>query len=141
MRVLALDLGTRRIGVAVSDASGTLASPVGAIERSPSRSDDHRRVADLVAEHQAELVLVGLPLSLDGSTGPAARQALAEVTDLEAVLTVPVETRDERFTTVTADRHLAAQGVKSRQRRGRIDAAAATVLLQSWLDARSRHDG
>jgi len=98
---------------------------------------DHRRIADLVAEVEAECVVVGLPLSLDGSIGPAAEKALAEVERLAAVLSVPVETYDERLTTVTAERVLREQGVTGRRRRQVIDQVAASVLLQAWLDARS----
>ncbi|MGH9244432.1 MAG: Holliday junction resolvase RuvX [Acidimicrobiales bacterium] len=138
MRVLALDLGSRRIGVALSDPSGTLASPVATITRARQRVDDHRRIAELVAEHQAERVVVGLPLSLDGSVGPAARGVLAEVDELAGTLAVPVETFDERFTTVTADGYLREAGRRGRQRVGVVDQAAAAVLLQAWLDGPGR---
>ncbi|MGH9186987.1 MAG: Holliday junction resolvase RuvX [Acidimicrobiales bacterium] len=134
-RVLALDLGARRIGVAVSDPGGVLASPLGMVERhSRDRAVDHGRIAASVAEHGAERVVVGLPLSLDGRVGPAARTILEEVDELRDVLGVPVDTYDERFTTVTAARHLREAGVKSRARTAVVDEAAATVLLQAWLD-------
>jgi putative Holliday junction resolvase len=136
VRILALDLGTRRIGVAVSDATETLASPRPLIERSGDRPRDHRRIADVVAEEEAGLVLVGMPLSLDGGEGPAAAAARAEVDELRGVLAVPVEVHDERLTTVTAHRLLAEQGLDSRERRSRVDGAAAAVLLQAWLDGR-----
>jgi putative Holliday junction resolvase len=136
VRILALDLGTRRIGVAVSDTTETLASPRPAVERSGDPARDHRRIAEVAAEEEVELVLVGLPLSLDGTEGPAAQAARAEVAALEHVLPVPVEVHDERLTTVTAHRLLAEQGLDSRKRRSVVDGAAAAVLLQSWLDAR-----
>ena len=82
--------------------------------------------------------MVGLPLSLDGSVGPAAAAALAEVERLGATTELPVDTYDERFTTVTADRHLRAQNMKGRARRQVIDQVAAAVMLQSWLDGRPR---
>jgi putative holliday junction resolvase len=138
VRVLALDLGKRRVGVAASDRSGTLASPHSVLVRSGHWGDDHRRVAELVAELEAEAVVVGLPLSLDGGAGPAARQALREIEALRALLDVPVHSYDERFTTVTAEAALGAQGVKGQARRRVVDQAAAAVLLQSWLDGRSR---
>jgi putative Holliday junction resolvase len=138
VRVLALDLGSRRIGVAVSDVTGTLASPVTVLSRSGQRPDDHDRIAGLVAEHEAERVIVGLPLSLDGSVGSAARGVLDEVDDLRRRLPVPVETVDERFTTVTAHDQLREAGKTGRQRAGVIDSAAAAVLLQSWLDGAGR---
>jgi putative Holliday junction resolvase len=137
VRVLALDLGTRRVGVAVSDATETLASPRPFVARSGDRARDHRRIAELVTEEEAGLVLVGLPLSLDGSEGPAARSARAEVEELRAALPVPVEVHDERLTTVTAHRLLADQGLDARRRRSVVDGAAAAVLLQTWLDARA----
>lgn len=140
MRVLALDLGARRIGVALSDPSGTLASPYEVVARSGSTDADHRRVARLVEETGAGRVVVGLPLSLDGSTGPAARKALVEVDQLAAVLGVPVETVDERFTTVTADRSMIERGMKAPARRKVVDQVAAAVLLQAWLDSRPRTD-
>ena len=134
-RALALDLGAKRIGVATSDAGGVLASPRTTVERSGDRRRDHRRIGELVAEEEAGIVVVGLPRSLDGSNGPAAAAALAEVEELAEVLTVPVVTHDERFTTVTAHEQLRAAGVDGRRRRTVIDQQAAAVLLQSWLDA------
>lgn len=136
MRALALDLGTKRIGVAVSDPSGTLASPLGVLTRSGDRARDHQRIAQLVADTGAERVVVGLPLSLDGSVGPAAAAVLEEVDELAAALGVPVETYDERLTTVTADRALSERGLRAEARRRVVDKAAATVLLQAWLDGR-----
>lgn len=137
MRVVGVDLGSRRIGVAVSDRGGRLASPVQVLERTGDPARDRRALAALVAELGAERVVVGLPLSLDGSVGPAAQAALDEVDALADHLDVPIETYDERFTTVTADQLLREQGRSARQRRGSVDMAAATVLLQAWLDGRS----
>jgi putative Holliday junction resolvase len=138
---LGLDLGARRIGGAISDSDGRVATPIGTVEREPSknRSVDHRTIAGLVAEWGAEVVAVGLPLSLDGSTGPAAAAVLAEVAELAQVLAVPVETVDERFTTVTAAGQLKASGVRGRDRKKVIDQTAATVLLQAWLDRQERN--
>jgi putative holliday junction resolvase len=136
VRVLALDLGERRIGVAVSDPSGTLASPHGVIERARDRAEDHAAIAALVTELDAERVVVGLPLSLSGATGPAAEAALSEATALASVLGVPVETFDERLTTVAASRSMRAGGTKARKQRKRIDEMAAAVMLQNWLEQR-----
>ena len=136
-RALGIDLGTARIGVAVSDSEGRVATPVATVARhGRDRAADHRRLAELVEEWEAAVVVVGLPLSLDGTRGPAADAALAEVEQLRGALAVPVETVDERFTTVTADRALRQQGVKGKSRTAVIDQAAAAVLLQSWLDQR-----
>jgi putative Holliday junction resolvase len=135
MRVLALDLGSVRIGVAVSDPTGTLASPYDTVVRSGDQERDHRRIAELVEEVGAERVVVGLPLSLDGSVGPAAQLVLDEVAPLEERLAPrPVEVFDERFTTVTAHQLLADGGTRSRGRRKVVDQAAAAVLLQAWLE-------
>jgi putative holliday junction resolvase len=133
MRALGIDLGSKRIGVALS--SGSLATPYEVLQRSGDRRRDHRAIAALAAEAEAEVVVVGMPLSLDGSMGPAARAAAAEAAELAALLTVPVETYDERLTTVTADRQLMAQGLDAAARRRVVDKVAASILLQAWLDA------
>ena len=138
MRVAGIDLGTRRIGVAVSDATGTLASPHTVVERSGDVAADHRRLAEIVSEVGAERVVVGLPLSLGGEAGAAARSAAAEAAALAGVVGVPVETYDERLTTVTAQRALRSGGTRAKAQRGVIDKAAAAVLLQAWLDGRPR---
>ena len=134
MRVLALDLGSRRIGVAVSDLTGTVASPFTVLERSKSRRHDHDRIATLVRDEEVELVVIGLPLSLSGDEGPAARAARTEARALATLIAVPIETFDERLTTVTAERALAEAGVRGRARRQVVDKIAAAVILQSFLD-------
>src|SRR5437588_792424 len=121
-------------GVATRPSSSLTATPVDTINRSGAgHAVDHRAVAALGDEWDAGVVVVGLPLSLDGTDGPAARGVRAEVVELDTALEVPVETIDERFTTVTADRHLRQQGVRGKGRTAVIDRAAAAVLLQSWL--------
>jgi putative Holliday junction resolvase len=137
-RVVALDLGTRRIGVAYSDSGRTLASPWGTVPRSGDSVRDRAALVSVVREVEAVVVVVGLPLSLSGGRGPAALAALDEVTALRSVLEplgVSVETADERFTTVEAQRSLTASGRSAKASRSVIDSAAAMVLLQSWLDA------
>jgi putative holliday junction resolvase len=134
VRALALDLGSKRIGIALS--AGSLATPYEVLQRSGDRVRDHRAVAEHVAETEAEVVVVGLPLSLDGSVGPAAERVLAEVDDLAGALDVPVETWDERLSTVTAERSLMEQQMRAQARRRVVDKVAAAVILQSWLDAR-----
>jgi putative Holliday junction resolvase len=135
-RVLALDLGTKRIGVAASDPGQILASPHTVLARARTHAEDHRAIAAIVDELGAERVVVGLPLQLDGRQGLAAQSALSEVDELAAVLPVPVETWDERLTTVAADRSMMARGMKAPARRKVVDQVAAAVLLQSWLDRR-----
>jgi putative Holliday junction resolvase len=124
VRALALDFGAARTGVAVSDSTGTLARPVCVVERAASDVGLERLVA-LVAEHEAEVVVVGLPLTLRGERGEQALATEAFVETLRARLDVPVETEDERFTTTLAIRT-----------RGRApeDAVAAAHLLQGWLE-------
>lgn len=134
-RALGLDVGTRRIGVAVSDSAGTVATPYEVVPRAGDRTADHRRVGALVDEVGAGVVVVGLPVSLDGSLGPAARAILSEVEELRAALSVEVVTWDERLSTVEAERSLRTTGVRKADRRRVVDQVAATVILQSWLDA------
>ena len=134
-RVLGLDLGSRRIGVAIS--SGTVATPHTVLERSKHRAADHAAIAKLVEELEAERVVVGLPLSLDGKMGPAATAAAEEAGALGEVVGVPVETYDERLTTVTADRSLSSLGLRGHARRRVVDKVAAAVILQDWLDRSS----
>lgn len=142
MRVLALDLGAKRIGVAVSDSAGTVATPVQTIERHGDRQRLHRELAELVAEWEADVVLLGLPVALDGSLGPAAQGVLAERDELAVALPVPIEVHDERLTTRIADRALRARGdLDARARRRVVDATAAAVILQDWLDRRRGTQG
>jgi putative holliday junction resolvase len=124
VRVLALDYGAARTGVAVSDPTGTLARPVCVVERASSVAGLDR-VVSLVAEHEAGLVLVGMPLTLRGERGEQARATEAFVESLRTRLAIPVETYDERFTTTLAQ-----------QTGGRApeDAVAAAHLLQGWLE-------
>jgi putative Holliday junction resolvase len=129
---MALDIGERRIGVAVSDPSGTLARPHAVIQRR-SKVMDFAAVARLVAELEVERVVVGLPLSLNGEIGPQARRVTRYAQALAQALEVPVELYDERYSTVTADALLAESG---RKRRVPIDAAAAAVILQDYLESR-----
>ena len=136
-RVLGVDLGTRRIGLARSDASGTLASPLRVLARSGDVSEDHRAIIAAAREEEADRIVVGFPRSLSGDIGPAARAVQAEVDELRAVAgdDFAIVVHDERFTTVTAERNLVEAGV-GRSARGRVrDAAAAAVMLQSYLEA------
>jgi putative Holliday junction resolvase len=135
LRVVGVDLGSRRIGVAVSDPTGTIASPHSVIQRSGDPAADRRAVAAVVDEVGAERVVVGLPLSMNGTAGPAARAALEEVEAMAEVVSVPVVAHDERLTTVTADRSMLARGMKAPARRKVVDQVAAAVMLQSWLEA------
>ncbi len=136
-RALGVDLGTRRIGLARSDPSGVLASPWRTLVRSGDADADRAAIVAAAHEVSATVIVVGLPRSLSGRDGAAARAARAEADALGAVAgAVPVVLHDERFTTHTAARDLRAAGVAARDQRDRIDAAAAAVMLQGWLDGR-----
>jgi putative Holliday junction resolvase len=140
-RVVAFDLGSRRIGVAYSDRRRTLASPWGAVTRSGDDDRDVAALLDVVREVEAVVVVVGIPLSLSGRAGPAAQAAGMEAAALRVALEplgVVVETADERFTTTEAQRSLTAAGRSAKASRTVIDSAAAMVLLQAWLDAAAR---
>jgi len=124
VRILALDYGAARTGVAVSDATGTIAIPLEVVARATT-PDGLARISDLVDEQEAERVVVGMPLTLRGERGEQARETEGFVRDLRALLDVPVETYDERFTTALAARGTAS-GVPE-------DARAAAHLLESYL--------
>jgi putative Holliday junction resolvase len=140
VRALGLDLGEKRIGVALSDSGGRVATPYELVLRTGQRSRDHERLAELVADTEAEVVVVGLPLSLDGTVGSAATGVQHEVAELRSVLSVEVVTWDERLSTVEAERRLRARGLSGKRRRRVVDQVAATVILQSWLDADHTHN-
>ncbi len=132
MRTLGVDLGSVRVGVALSDPTGTLASPLTVLARS---ADVLSRLAALAEEHAVGAIVVGLPRSLDGRERRAAQAARAEAVLLSERVAVPVHLQDERLSSVAAHAGLAAAGKTARQRRGSVDASAAAVLLQSWLES------
>lgn len=136
MRALGIDLGAKRIGVALANSEGTLATPFEVVARSGDRARDHSTIAELAEETGAQALVVGLPLSLDGSVGAAASSALAEADELAAATGLPVEMWDERLTTVSADRDLMTLDMKAGARRRVVDKVAAAVMLQAWLDHR-----
>ncbi len=134
-RRLGLDVGTVRVGVALSDPTGTLASPLETVQRARDESDLDR-IAALVLEHEVTEVIVGEPRHLSGASGASAREARAYSRALAGRIgTVPVHLVDERLSTVTAAGSLRASGLDSRQQRPVIDQAAAVVILQTYLDA------
>ncbi len=156
MRSIGVDLGTVRIGIALSDSGGLVATPYEVLDRKRTKRADHASIAELVRSVQGEVVVVGLPISLDGSNNPACDAARQEAAGIEAALRksaagaadpadpndpadpgdapVQVVLHDERFTTVEAERSLSHQKMKGPQRRRVVDKVAAAVLLQSWLD-------
>ncbi len=141
MRILALDVGERRIGVAVSDPSGCIARPLQTLRRG-SRKQDFSTIAALVARHEAGLVVVGRPLGLNGTEGPQARRAARYALALAAHLPVRVILWDERYTTLQAEDILRQRRTARQRQRARaagdLDAIAAAVILQSYLDSTVR---
>ncbi len=134
MRSVGVDLGSKRIGIAVSDSSGTIASPLVVIARGANHSQDHKKIQEIINEYEAECVVVGLPLTLAGAVGPAARLALDEIKEMTKSLTVPVHSHDERLTTKTANESMIEANMNAQARRKVVDKIAAAVMLQGWLD-------
>ncbi len=135
MRAIGIDLGSKRIGVAVSDSRGSLATPIEVLKRRGDRRREHGELADLACEWEAEIIVVGVPYNMDGSLGPMARKHLREADALKDALGLEVVAYDERLTTVSAERFLMQQEMKAEARRRVVDKVAAAVILQSWLDA------
>ena len=135
MRYLALDVGERRIGVALSDETATLASGLDTLTRVGPRKDA-RAVADLVRQHEAAAIVVGLPLNMDGTAGAQAEKVRAFVDGLKRHTSVPIVERDERLTTVEAHEILRKSGVAWGQRAALLDKVSAVVILQEYLDER-----
>jgi len=146
-RVLGVDLGSRRIGLAVSDPSGTLASPLQVLDRGPDHASDHAAIVEVARELDVDRLVVGWPRSLSGRDGPAARAVRDEVAELETAAgpAMAVTLHDERFSTVTATRRLRESRSTTRAERRRsttgVDAAAAAVFLQSYLDGARAEEG
>ena len=136
MRVLALDVGDSRVGLAISDPTGLLASPLGHVERGPSDVQDIIQTAD---DNDASQIVVGLPLTLAGESRTQAGKVRQFVRELRSATDIPVVTMDERLSTVQAQRLLTdsdrGQGRRSNRDRGRIDSSAAAVILQAYLDS------
>jgi putative Holliday junction resolvase len=132
-RVLGLDLGDARIGVAISDDRRRIAVPLGTVRTGAPA--DVKAIADLVTEHGVTTVVVGHPLNLSGEAGVRAHHAERFAEVLEGFLDVPVVLQDERLSSVEADRALREAGASGRERRRTVDRSAATVILQAWLDA------
>lgn len=133
MRAMGIDVGSRRIGVAVSDELGFLAAPWRAVRA--ARGREFEELAAMVRERAIEIVVIGLPTSLDGTEGPQAKTVRAFARRLATHLgDVPHTFADERFTTAEAERMMISRRMSREERRDRIDAAAAAIMLQGWLD-------
>jgi putative Holliday junction resolvase len=136
-RILGVDLGARRIGLALSDPLGVTASPLRVLERAAERTTDHRAIVDAARDADAGCIVVGLPRALSGKLGRAERATLVEVDELRAVAgpALAVVTYDERFTTVIAQRSLIDAKVRRTDRKQVVDKVAAAVMLQGYLEA------
>jgi putative holliday junction resolvase len=137
LRVLAVDPGSKRVGLAVSDPTGTIAQALATVPAEP-RDTLVTRLAKIAGEQEAKSIVVGLPRRLDGSDGPEAKAARELARELRDASRLPIELVDERLTTVAAERSLIEGGVRRKSRRASIDRVAATLLLQSHLDRRKR---
>ena len=135
MRVLALDVGERRIGLALSDPTGLLASPIDAIDLD-DHEPAHERAARRASGMELSEIVVGMPYSMSGERGRQAGRVAAFVRELSRLVKVPVTTVDERLSTAQAERLLRGQGVEPSREKGRLDSAAAAVILQAYLDSR-----
>lgn len=128
MKILAIDLGTKRTGFAISDPAGSLALALPTLENATAID-----AARVVEEQEAEAVVVGLPLNMSGTSGPAAQRTVDFVDELRLLVNVPVETWDERLSTAEGDRRLRDAGLNRKERAKRSDVAAAIVILESYL--------
>lgn len=135
MRILALDHGSKRIGLALSDPTQTIASPLEYLPAHPFGAFVER-LRRLIVEQEVELILVGMPRNMDGSYGPAALKVQEFVAVLKEALAVPLQTWDERLTTAMANRVLIEGNVRREKRKEKVDQMAAALLLQSFLDSR-----
>ena len=136
MRILAIDHGTKRMGIAISDELGMIAQPLEFIPAEPL-ADFLARLKEILGEKQVELILVGMPRNMNGSYGPAALKVQEFVAMLKDAVTIPIQTLDERLTSVQAHRFLSEAEVSGRQRKGKVDKSAAAILLQGYLDGRT----
>ena len=135
MRILALDYGTKRIGVAVSDELKLIAQPLEFVPAEPFPAF-LARLKSLLVEKEVELVLVGMPRNMNGTYGPAAAKVEEFITQLRETTGVPIKTWDERLTSAQANRYLIEGNVRREKRKEKVDQMAAAILLQSFLDSR-----
>jgi len=135
MAIIGLDVGDKHIGVAM--AIGTIAVPVAVIKRTEEEVD-LERIAALTRDYETELIVIGLPRSMDGSIGAQAELVIEFTKSLSNHIDIPIDMCDERLTTVTADRLLQESGAKRKQRKANIDAMAAAVILQAYIDGKNR---
>ena len=134
MRVLAIDHGTKRMGIAISDEMRTIAQPLEYVAAEPV-DKFFDRLRQIIADRQVSLIVVGIPRNMDGTYGPAAVKVQEFVTALKEVVTIPIKSWDERLTSVQANRYLIEADVRRSKRKEKVDKTAAAILLQSYLDS------
>jgi len=134
MRILAIDHGTKRMGIAISDELRTIAQPFEYIAAEPLEKF-FDRLKQIIADKEISLIVVGVPRNMDGTYGPAAARVQEFVTALKAAVTVPIKSWDERLTSVQANRYLIEADVRRSKRKEKVDKTAAAILLQSYLDS------
>ena len=118
----------------MSDSSGVIASPLTVVVRSVNHGQDHKKIQELISEYEVDCVVVGMPLSMSGKVGPAAKNAQDEIKEMQTALSVPVYSYDERLTSKTANESMMQANMKAQARRRIVDKIAAAVMLQGWLD-------
>lgn len=133
MRILALDHGTKRIGIAISDELKMIATPLEFVLAEPF-TDFVKRLKEIIREKEVELILIGMPRNMDGSYGPAALKVQEFIAVLKDLVAIPIKTWDERLTSAQAQRFLIQGGVRRQERKEKVDKMAASILLQSYLD-------
>jgi putative holliday junction resolvase len=134
MRILALDHGTKRIGIALSDELKMIAQPLEYVLTEPI-ADFFVRLKEIIREKEVELILIGMPRNMDGSYGPAALKVQEFIAVLKDKVAIPIQTWDERLTSAQAQRFLIQGGVRRQERKEKVDKTAAAILLQSYLDS------
>jgi putative Holliday junction resolvase len=134
MRILAIDHGTKRMGIAISDEMRTIAQPLEYIAAEPL-DKFFDRLKQIIADKQISLIVVGVPRNMDGTYGPAAAKVHEFITELKEAVAVPIKTWDERLTSVQANRYLIEADVRRSKRKEKVDKTAAAILLQSYLDS------
>jgi len=137
MRILALDHGTKRIGIALSDELKMIAQPMEFVLTEPF-TDFVKRLKEIIREKEVELILIGMPRNMDGSYGPAALKVQEFIAVLKDLVAIPIKTWDERLTSAQAQRFLIQGGVRRQERKEKVDKMAASILLQSYLDSLSQ---
>ena len=135
MRVLGLDIGARRIGVAVSDPLGTVATPLKVLD-ARKLAGDLTPLRRMVEDYEVDLLVAGLPLTMSGDEGPQAQEVREKAEELARALRLPLEMWDERLSTTEAERSMSASGVSARDSKAAVDMVAAALILQGYLDSR-----